>query len=436
MQPVAELVRERQHVAPACRPVEQHVRVVRRHRVRAEGAGPLARSHRRVDPRLVEELLRDLGEPGRERRVRVEHDVARVTPAEDVLGLGDRGHAVVVGEPVDAEQLRLQRVPALRDVVPVDDRVDERLHRLVARLVLEVAAREPAVVVAQPVVDVLVGEQRVEHERAGAQPRLERRGDGLGGRPPHLAIGRLDPRQALLEADGLAVDVDLDRRRELAEQARPRALAGGRLVGEHALLGLAQEVPAVAPHRLEVVLAEVERRIGEQRRDLLVGQLGPLEVDEQQLVGDRGRPLLGAGEQRAPRGVLRVGREAQPGVRAGLADRLGDRRQLLHQRRELAGVEGADAIPVRADRVGPLLRVVEQGFDAGVTRPSTSGSMSHATSAAVRSASVRSVAAIGAGYDAATGDPAGALRSAGSSASGSGSACTTTSRRVARVMTT
>ena len=50
VQAVAELVRERQHVAPARRPVEQEVRVMRRHRVRAERcpvacrAGPARRS--------------------------------------------------------------------------------------------------------------------------------------------------------------------------------------------------------------------------------------------------------------------------------------------------------------------------------------------------------------------------------------------------------
>ena len=59
---VAELVGERQHVAPAGRPVEQHVRVVRRHRVGAERARALAGAHRRVDPVLVEEAAHDVGE--------------------------------------------------------------------------------------------------------------------------------------------------------------------------------------------------------------------------------------------------------------------------------------------------------------------------------------------------------------------------------------
>ena len=52
VQAVAELVREREHVAAARRPVEQQVRVMRRHRVRAERARTLARARRRVDPGL------------------------------------------------------------------------------------------------------------------------------------------------------------------------------------------------------------------------------------------------------------------------------------------------------------------------------------------------------------------------------------------------
>ena len=101
----------------------------------------------------------------------------RFVPPELRFTGRDGRHAVVVGDAVEAEQPGLERVPALRDVVALDDGLDQRLHRLVARLVGEVAAREPAVVVAQAVVGRLVGEQRVEHERAGPQPGREPGGD-------------------------------------------------------------------------------------------------------------------------------------------------------------------------------------------------------------------------------------------------------------------
>ena len=82
VQAVTELVGEGQHVAPPRRPVEQQVRVLARHGVGAERAGPLAGPHRRVDPPLVEEAPGDVGQLGRERAVGVEHQRAGRRPAE------------------------------------------------------------------------------------------------------------------------------------------------------------------------------------------------------------------------------------------------------------------------------------------------------------------------------------------------------------------
>ncbi len=56
---MTELVREREHVAPARGVVEQHVRVHRGHRRGAEGPAALARSQGSVDVALVEEPLRE-----------------------------------------------------------------------------------------------------------------------------------------------------------------------------------------------------------------------------------------------------------------------------------------------------------------------------------------------------------------------------------------
>ena len=151
--------------------------VARRHGG-GERAATLAGPHRCVDPRLVDEAVDDAGELGGERGVGVEHDLCAFAPADLAVGARHRRHPVVVGEPVDPEHLGLERVPALGDRVVVDDRVDERLHRLVGGLVGEVARRDPRVVVPQPVVDRLVEQQRVEHEGAGAQARLEAGGDG------------------------------------------------------------------------------------------------------------------------------------------------------------------------------------------------------------------------------------------------------------------
>ena len=57
------------------------------------------------------------------------------------------------------------------------------------------------------------------------------------------------------------------------------------------------------------------------------------------------------------------------GVRPGPTHQLGDRRELVHQRRELAGVELADPAAVALERVGPAFGVVEQRLDAGDAVP-------------------------------------------------------------------
>ena len=69
----------------------------------------------------------------------------------------------------------------------------------------------------------------------------------------------------------------------------------------------------------------------------------------------------------APRaGSCGVDREAQAGVRAGAPDELGDAAELVHELGEPGGVELADATPVRGERAGTLLRLVEQLVDARV----------------------------------------------------------------------
>ena len=128
MQAVAEFVRHRQHVATAGGEVEHHVRVHARDGVGAEGAAALVRADRSVDPALVEEPPRDPSRLGGERLVGVEHQVAGIGERErDLLGQ-HRRRAIEVGQPVEAEQPGLQRVPALRDVEPAADRLDQRHH--------------------------------------------------------------------------------------------------------------------------------------------------------------------------------------------------------------------------------------------------------------------------------------------------------------------
>ena len=121
-----------------------------------------------------------------------------------------------------------------------------------------------------------------------------------------------------------ARQLDLDRRGQLLEQARPGARAGERLLGEDLLLGLAEQVLAVAAHVAQVVAAEVQPLAREQLLGALVCERGPLQLEEQQRGLDRGLLLLHALQQRPVGRVGGVGGEAQRGVVAGAARQLLD----------------------------------------------------------------------------------------------------------------
>ena len=199
VQAVAQLVRQRQDGPPLPREAHQHVGMDTGHRGGAEGPVLLVRADGGVDPAGLEELLDDIAGHRGERPVRVEHERPCVLPGQRACGAPDRRRAVVVLQPVEAEQRCLQPVVALRDVVAGSDRVDQRLHRLVGGLVGEIARAEPVRVAAEPVLDGLVVQQRVQDERPRAQPGGERLGDPLRRLPSNLAVGLLKPALRQLE---------------------------------------------------------------------------------------------------------------------------------------------------------------------------------------------------------------------------------------------
>ena len=363
VQPVAELVGQHEHVAPAAGVVEHQVRVHARRRVRAERAAALVRADGRVDPALVEEPLGQLAEDRRELVEGAQDELGRVGPVDVDLLVGDRRHAVVVGEPVEAEQVGLQAVPAPRQVVVVAHRRQQRLDRLVAGLVGEVAAGQPVRVGAQAIVDGLVEQQGVEDIRARAQAGLERGGDRLGGGAPDLAVGRHQTaerevqRRALVEVGQL----DADRARQLGEQARPGVAAGQALFGHQPLFGLGEQVRAIAAHRAQVVARRVQAVGGQQLVGALVVEGCPFELEEQELGLDGGPALLHAREQRAVGGVGGVDGEAQHRVRAGPAEQVDDRLELAHGGGEAGPVELADTSSMRfGEACGARVSVVEQ----------------------------------------------------------------------------
>ena len=334
---VPQLVGHHEHVVRARRVVQHHVRVRRGHGVRAEGAAALVRARRAVDVAAREELRGHLAELRREGPVAVEHDLLGVRVGNAVVAVRHGGHAVVVGQRVETQQARLQRVPAPRQVVAALDRLDERLDRLVARLVREIARRQPVRVAAQAVLGGLVLEQSVEDERARLEARPQRLGHRRGGLGAPLAVRVLEARQALLERSRLVAvgERHLEGGGLLGEQPLERGAARDVGLREHALLGLGELVRAVAAQRAQVVRGEGELGGGEQLLGTLVRRRVPLQVEEQQLRLDRGAELARLLQQRSARRVRRVERVAQHRVRARAPAEVLDRGQLLHRLRQL-----------------------------------------------------------------------------------------------------
>ncbi len=113
-----------------------------------------------------------------------------------------------------------------------------------------------------------------------------------------------------------------DARHLLFEEPLERAAAGDRLLGEDDLFGLGEQVRPVAALRRRWWRANASRIVGEQRLDLVVGQLGPLELEEEELGVDRRAPFLDAaacarrGRGRSCRSRSRDPRSCRRGRRA------------------------------------------------------------------------------------------------------------------------
>ena len=365
MDAVAELMRQRGHVAAPVGPVEHHIGMDRGDRRGAEGAAALARPRRDVDP-AIEEPPGDLAHPRGDGIERLEHDLAALAPADLLLVGADDGHPVVVGEPLDPEQLRLRPVPAARQLAPRPHGFDQRLDRFVGCLVREVAGREPVRVIAQPVHRRLLLKQRVEGVGAGAQAGFERGRDRLGNLAPPLPLGVEEPGEGDVERHRVVVarELDPDRRGELVEEPAPGAAAGQRELRGDSLLGRAQQVGAVAPLHPQVMAAEVHAVGGEQLIGAGVVDRDPLEVEEDESRLDRGGALRSVLEQRADRRVLGVGGEAQVRVVECSPDDLGEPTKALHRVAQARAVELADpALELGGDLDRDPVGLVEQRVD-------------------------------------------------------------------------
>ena len=173
-------------------------------------------------------------------------------------------------------------------------------------------------------------------------------------------------RQRGFEGDGLTVEINRDARHLLFEQALPRAPTGHRLLGEHDLFRLAQQMRPVPTRGTQEVTSKVETFVGEDSLGDIVGDFGPLELEEHELRADLRRPILDPLHARAARGIGGVGREIEADVAAGPADQIVNLGEAVHELGELPGVELRDVSVLRRELVGPGVSLVEQGGETVV----------------------------------------------------------------------
>jgi hypothetical protein len=275
---------------------------------------------------------------GREVPVGVEHDASRLREGSLAGGSGERRVAVVVVERLEAEQPGLQPVVAGHEVGAVLAGGHQRADGVTVDLVGEIPLVHRLGEATQAVAGSLVLGECVEDE--GQQPPvlLQPFRERSGGGPTHLAGGVVEAREHLLLAQLVGAAVDLQPEAhpagELVEQPREGTPPGVGGLLEQPLLGLRQQVRAIAPEASQEVCPPLEAGRVEQGRRVGIVDARPLEAEEQDLVLDLGGALLHALEQRAVARLAGVAGEEQPRIALGalhgllhcleLGDRLGE----------------------------------------------------------------------------------------------------------------
>ncbi len=374
---VAKLVGERHHVARATHVVEHQVGVRARYGGMRERARGLARTHRNVDPGLLEERLGGFGELGREAVVGVQHQVYGVGPGiAAAIVAGERRVAVGVGELFQPQPLRLQSVIAVRQA-----RIG-RLHRrnqgvddFVLDLVGEVAARHRPLVAAPVVVDLLVLGQHVGDERGVARVVAQHLGDHLARVGAHLAVRVGELVERLGHGQLGAVEGEAHRREGFVEQAIPRRATDDlpfmqeifRLVGK--LVG-AEGADVVDPGLIAPGVGMFE-----PERDARIVDVVEFEAEEQRLLADHRRLLVDVLLETGDGGIGHGGGMAELGEAQNPAEDLVDLLILAQRLGKTGGVQRrhlAGEVPREFGRqtldpleIGLQLRALRAGVEIG-----------------------------------------------------------------------
>ena len=321
---MAELMRERHHVARLALVVEQHIGVRRRHRRMREGAGRLAGPHRGVDPVELEELLRDRRHLGGERAIGGEHGLLRLAPADGAgRDLRQRRVAVPMREPLLAEPARLERVVAVRE--PRIGRAHgghQRVDHLGLDPVRQMARIGDIGKAAPAVGNLLVLGERVGDEREQAHVLLERLRQRLRGGLALLLARVLQEVERRLDRERLAGDLEAQARDGLVEQPVPGRIGRHRFLVEELLDAVLELIGLFLADVLEPRPVMAERRV--RHRGFELGVVDPVELEreEQQMRRGRRQPLLHVAIEFRARRIDRVAGMHEPGERGEPAEEI------------------------------------------------------------------------------------------------------------------
>ncbi len=199
-------------------------------------------------------------------------------------------------------------------------------HEGVDDLALDPVRQMPRIghvlVAAPPVRDLEILAQRVGDQREGAPVLAESFGQGFRGPLPPLRLRVLQQAEGGFERQGLAVDVEAQRRDGLVEKAGPgRTARDGLFVEELFELGV-ELVGTILADVVEPRLVATERVLRGQAVENRVGDAVELQNEEQEVGRNRRDPILGVGQKLGPGGVGRVLGIDELGERGGAAQHL------------------------------------------------------------------------------------------------------------------
>ena len=243
MHAMAQLMGKRHHVARAALIVQQQIRMGAGHRRMREGTRGLAGPRRRIDPGIVEEFAPQVGKLRRKAAISLEHDVARLVPADHAVLVFRQGRvAIPPGQLLGPHPLGLQLVIAMRQPrIGSRDRVGERVDDFRFDAIRQMAIGFRRRIPAPAILDLLVLGQRIGDQREETDILAEHLGERLRRCLADLRITIGELVQYLFGGELVLAERKTQARHGFVEQAAPGGTAGHGLLMQE-LLDLVAEL--------------------------------------------------------------------------------------------------------------------------------------------------------------------------------------------------